>query len=418
MKKVERAGWFSPRTLMDHCTNLGMVVDLTNTTRYYDSNEFSNQGIQHAKIFTEGKVVPNQKVVNKFFIVVNNFLKENTDNEKLIGVHCTHGLNRSGYMICRYMIQQLGIPSDQAIADYNSARGHEQERENYLTDLRQAPWINDVVPTSDDDDKNTEATTPNTSRNARRPYFYDSANNKEKVKVKEQYCPRALTTPSSGQGKSSFKGVYDSGAFAGLKKTVMVTQTVAPGLRHQLEGGVSLRDNAGAETGGRHGGVPRQNQVPAAPRDTKHATRHASRQMGHGGTTTRVTTGGWHHSTTPTSTNNGDQALAPTEQHHGGLAKTSTNKQPRAGPGSTEARDHTVHPLHMKNHHKLKNSSQRHQREIKSTRHSQGRPTGHQKDQKDPSDTLLVQVPKTTFSALSRPSVALQGGTLTDRDAC
>ncbi|KAG7155386.1 putative serine/arginine-rich splicing factor SR45-like 1, partial [Homarus americanus] len=42
-----------------------------------------------------------------------------------------------------------------------------------------APWINDVVPTSDDDDKNTEATTPNTSRNARRPYFYDSANGVE-----------------------------------------------------------------------------------------------------------------------------------------------------------------------------------------------------------------------------------------------
>ena len=34
----------------------------------------------------------------------------------VIGVHCTHGVNRTGYMVCRYMISKLGFAPDQAIA--------------------------------------------------------------------------------------------------------------------------------------------------------------------------------------------------------------------------------------------------------------------------------------------------------------
>lgn len=36
--------------------------------------------------------------------------------EKLIGVHCTHGLNRSGFLVCRYMIEEMGKPPLDAIA--------------------------------------------------------------------------------------------------------------------------------------------------------------------------------------------------------------------------------------------------------------------------------------------------------------
>ncbi|XP_071528355.1 uncharacterized protein [Panulirus ornatus] len=150
LRNVKDALLFSPRTLMEHCTNLGLVIDLTNTSRYYDPMVFKDQRILYAKVFTEGKVVPSKGVVTQFFNIVNSFLKKNKHNDRLIGVHCTHGINRTGYMICRFMIQQLGIPPDQAIADFNSARGHEQERENYLADLRQAPWIRDVVRTADD----------------------------------------------------------------------------------------------------------------------------------------------------------------------------------------------------------------------------------------------------------------------------
>ena len=31
-------------------------------------------------------------------------------------MHCTHGVNRTGYMVCRYMISKLGFTPDLAIA--------------------------------------------------------------------------------------------------------------------------------------------------------------------------------------------------------------------------------------------------------------------------------------------------------------
>ncbi|KAH9630100.1 hypothetical protein HF086_004806, partial [Spodoptera exigua] len=55
--------------------------------------------------------------------------------EFLIGVHCTHGLNRTGYMVCRYMRDRLGIPAKDAIKRFEKARGYQIERENYVADL-------------------------------------------------------------------------------------------------------------------------------------------------------------------------------------------------------------------------------------------------------------------------------------------
>lgn len=36
--------------------------------------------------------------------------------DKLIGVHCTHGLNRSGFLMCRYMIEEMKMSPLDAIA--------------------------------------------------------------------------------------------------------------------------------------------------------------------------------------------------------------------------------------------------------------------------------------------------------------
>jgi atypical dual specificity phosphatase len=61
--------------------------------------------------------IPSEDCYQKFAKAVGQFLEENKNNgkiistiglylylfhiEKLIGVHCTHGLNRTGYLIVR-----------------------------------------------------------------------------------------------------------------------------------------------------------------------------------------------------------------------------------------------------------------------------------------------------------------------------
>ena len=40
--------------------------------------------------------------VCRFDRVLSRFLSE-IGQDSLVGVHCTHGLNRTGYLICRYV---------------------------------------------------------------------------------------------------------------------------------------------------------------------------------------------------------------------------------------------------------------------------------------------------------------------------
>uniref|UniRef100_A0A2C9M151 Uncharacterized protein n=2 Tax=Biomphalaria glabrata TaxID=6526 RepID=A0A2C9M151_BIOGL len=137
LSKVEEKEKFSPaillKTLEEQGHKLGAIIDLTYTWKYYEKQDFETSSIKHWKIFTKGHDVPSEGVFQKFAKAVKT--AENTG--VLIGVHCTHGVNRTGYLICRYMIEELNIEPDEAIALFNEARGHKLERENYLEDLRQ-----------------------------------------------------------------------------------------------------------------------------------------------------------------------------------------------------------------------------------------------------------------------------------------
>lgn len=132
---------FTPADLLNHFRQnnikLGMVVDFTNTYRYYDGKELqAGSGIGYCKIKCVGKEIPNESVVSRFKFEVCKFLAENPASGDVIGVHCTHGLNRAGYVVCRYLIECRGYTPEKAIEAFNQARGHDMERENYLEDLK------------------------------------------------------------------------------------------------------------------------------------------------------------------------------------------------------------------------------------------------------------------------------------------
>ncbi|XP_050563257.1 RNA/RNP complex-1-interacting phosphatase [Spodoptera frugiperda] len=124
--------WDIP-ALLEKIPKLGAVIDLTNTARYYDPSELQAAGILHKKILMPGRIIPPEDKVTEFMDTVDEFLGK--DCEFLIGVHCTHGLNRTGYMVCRYMRDRLGIPAKDAIKKFEKARGYQIERENYIADL-------------------------------------------------------------------------------------------------------------------------------------------------------------------------------------------------------------------------------------------------------------------------------------------
>ncbi|XP_054258162.1 putative uncharacterized protein DDB_G0279653 [Macrosteles quadrilineatus] len=136
LKRLPPNERFGPRNLIEACPKIGLLIDLTNTTRYYFTQEFTDERIQYEKIYCPGQVVPPNSIVKKFYQVVDDYLASEEDPDAVIVVHCTHGVNRTGYFICRYMIERLNMSPEEAIKNFQKARGHGIERDTYVNDLR------------------------------------------------------------------------------------------------------------------------------------------------------------------------------------------------------------------------------------------------------------------------------------------
>ncbi|VDN17268.1 unnamed protein product [Gongylonema pulchrum] len=93
--------------------SVGLIIDLTDTDRYYDRKDIEGLCVQYEKINCPGR-------------------------GSMIGVHCTDGVNRSGYLICRYLIDRLGWSSHDAIDAFERARGYTIERGSYVQALHRA----------------------------------------------------------------------------------------------------------------------------------------------------------------------------------------------------------------------------------------------------------------------------------------
>ncbi|VDN10639.1 unnamed protein product [Dibothriocephalus latus] len=128
---------FTETDLLDACrffgSQLACVIDLT-YTNYYDPAIFRQHGVMYKKIFVEGHVVPRDSVVAEFNKVIDEVSEKSPSG--IIAVHCTHGINRTGYLICRYLIDQLDWAPEDAVKEFAVARGYGIERENFLEDLR------------------------------------------------------------------------------------------------------------------------------------------------------------------------------------------------------------------------------------------------------------------------------------------
>ncbi|XP_019763139.1 RNA/RNP complex-1-interacting phosphatase [Dendroctonus ponderosae] len=131
--------WFTPAMLLEQSPMIKTVIDLTNTHRYYNpKEEFGTKGVDHVKILVQGNgKIPPSFQIRRFFDVMDQHMEKYGDStDALVGVHCTHGLNRTGYFVCRWMVDRLKMRPDDAIAYFNEARGHDMERVPYLNELR------------------------------------------------------------------------------------------------------------------------------------------------------------------------------------------------------------------------------------------------------------------------------------------
>lgn len=115
---------------------LGLVIDLTNTTRYYQPSDWKKQGIKHVKIACKGRdSVPDPESVNTFVYEVLQFYSRQKQTKKHILVHCTHGHNRTGFMIVHFLMRSQPLTVSDAIQTFQNARPPGIYKQEYIDAL-------------------------------------------------------------------------------------------------------------------------------------------------------------------------------------------------------------------------------------------------------------------------------------------
>ncbi|XP_050063197.1 mRNA-capping enzyme-like [Aphis gossypii] len=114
--------------------SIGLWIDLTNTTRYYDKFEIEKMECAYEKIACDGHGdLPHPKLIKLFVNKCSNFLKNNFS--QYIGVHCTHGFNRTGFFVVSYLVEELHYDVASAIRHFAAARPPGIYRQNYIDEL-------------------------------------------------------------------------------------------------------------------------------------------------------------------------------------------------------------------------------------------------------------------------------------------
>ncbi|XP_030637986.1 mRNA-capping enzyme isoform X2 [Chanos chanos] len=148
--KVPEENRFHPSMLSNYLKSLkvkmGLLVDLTNTTRFYDRTEIEKEGIKYVKMQCKGHgECPTVETTEMFIRLCEHFIEKSPT--ELIGVHCTHGFNRTGFLICAYLVEKMDWSIEAAVAAFAKARAPGIYKGEYLKELfRRYGDVEDTPP--------------------------------------------------------------------------------------------------------------------------------------------------------------------------------------------------------------------------------------------------------------------------------
>lgn len=113
---------------------MGLVVDLTKTSRFYDKAQLLQHGLRYIKLQCAGHdETPTKDQVASFNSICQSFFSHNPG--QIIGIHCTHGFNRTGFLIIAYLLQVEDWSFEDAMTAFIRARPPGIYKSEYLDEL-------------------------------------------------------------------------------------------------------------------------------------------------------------------------------------------------------------------------------------------------------------------------------------------
>ena len=127
----------SPATFVtDWKDRIKAVIDISHESPVYDPKGLDLGGIQYHKFPTVSKIPPTTEEVKSFIELVDR-LREHSPagDDRLIGVHCHYGFNRTGFFICSYLVERKGLGVQQAINEFQMQRPPGIRHEHFIDTL-------------------------------------------------------------------------------------------------------------------------------------------------------------------------------------------------------------------------------------------------------------------------------------------
>lgn len=113
---------------------MGLWIDLTNTSRFYNKKDIEANDCQYLKLPCRGHgETPSTDQTKLFVEVCKNFISRHP--LEIIGIHCTHGFNRTGFMIISYLVETDTASVDAALVEFAAARAPGIYKGDYIHEL-------------------------------------------------------------------------------------------------------------------------------------------------------------------------------------------------------------------------------------------------------------------------------------------
>lgn len=115
---------------------MGLWIDLTFTNRFYNKKEIENHDCKYFKLQCRGHgETPSVEQTQEFILIVHNFISKNPLEG--IAVHCTHGFNRTGFLIASYLVEKMDCSLEIALEMFAKVRPPGIYKQDYIQELYQ-----------------------------------------------------------------------------------------------------------------------------------------------------------------------------------------------------------------------------------------------------------------------------------------
>lgn len=109
------------------------VVDISADIPPYSPKSFEH--IKYYKCATVSKVVPDAQAARRFIQLIDDIFASTNEPDPLIVVHCHYGFNRTGFLICCYLIEKLGWSVPEAIDGFKEAKPPGIKHQHFIDEL-------------------------------------------------------------------------------------------------------------------------------------------------------------------------------------------------------------------------------------------------------------------------------------------